>query len=134
MTDKDPSEDTNDSKKRSSIGVRKGCLYTIILFIIAIFVLVIGSEIKEHIDYAKEKMAKDDLMNTYKAAQAYFKENPKGEVTMSELEKRGLRKYPEVIIEIMNGWQSTIEIRSKHKSGKRSYQIGSRGSINRLRE
>jgi type II secretory pathway pseudopilin PulG len=127
---KNPSKDTVESDKRGSNGLSNGCIYTIVVFIVAIVALVVVSEINEHIRYAKSKTAEDNLRNTYEAAQAYFKENPNGEVAMSVLENRGLKISPNVIIEIINGRQGTLKISSRHKSDKHVFEIGPRGSIN----
>jgi prepilin-type N-terminal cleavage/methylation domain-containing protein len=85
----------------------KGFTLTELLFVLGIIVILLAIAVNIFDTYqtaAREAIAQDDLKKAYKAAQAFWTENPiQGTVTVGDLAAYGFRTSPNVRFGLLNG-------------------------------
>jgi len=75
--------------------------------------------------------ANADAKNAYTAAQAYFAENPTGNVTLDLIKTTGFRETTDVVTAITASKDtlSTLEITASHPDGTLTYKVDENGTI-----
>ncbi len=100
----------NDQKKN------KIRLLPIFLLIVVIFV-IISIYLPSYLSYRENKIASDAGKNAYTASQAFFADHPKEKVTISMLQKYGLKIDSRVDLTVIDGHKDSLKLQSKYKTG-----------------
>jgi len=74
-------------------------------------------------------LARSDVKNAFTASQAYFIDNPAGNVTVTNLTNCGFRTSDNVVVTVNNGTVDNLEITSVHGAGDTTYTINTYGII-----
>ncbi len=70
-----------------------------------------------------------DIKNAYTASQAYYTDYPLADVALSDLVSYGLKIKDGVEIDVLQGEQPNLKIRSHHQDGTKEFTINAAGDI-----
>jgi len=121
-----------DVKKPEVTGCRKsvgwGCLISIVL-ISAIVGYVMYSATHNRKVRGANSAANSDVKNAYTASQAYFTDYPDGTVSLSKLTSYGFVQSSDVILTVISGSQTNLQLTAAHAKGSKTYTVNSGGKI-----
>lgn len=106
-----------------------GCLVVIISLIIAYNLIVKYPRFFGGNTRGYNSMANAYAKNAYSAAQAYFKDHPKGIVALPLLKKYGFVQSKDIEIRIISGTKSELKISSGHLRGNKTWTIDAEGKF-----
>ena len=78
-----------------------------------------------------DKTAESDIKNAYVAAQIFFVDNPKGQVTLERLREAGFRASEGVTAVVEKGGEDSLSIKTWHEKGATVFHIDAAGGITR---
>jgi prepilin-type N-terminal cleavage/methylation domain-containing protein len=74
-------------------------------------------------------LARSDVKNAFTASQAFFVDDPEGNVTTANLSNYGYTASDNVALTVNNGTLDNLEITSVHGAGDTTYTVNSYGII-----
>lgn len=101
------------------------------MIIVCILGIIAAIAIPQYVNYRNRPLneqAKVHALQAYKAAQAFFQANPKGQPTEKDIEKFGYRGSPDIFV-MMEGGKENLVIRTEHRKGKKTYRIDAKGEL-----
>ncbi len=110
---------------------KRGFVHVVVmdgLIIIAILGIIAAIAIPQYINYRNNKQAESHAYQSYQAAQAYFRSDPKHQPTQKDLEKFGYQNSPDILITIEGGKEDLV-IRTQHTKGRKEYRVNEKGEI-----
>ena len=101
----------------------------IVICIIGILASVAALSMTSYRIRGYNMLARSDVKNAFTASQAYFIDNPTGNITVTNLTNCGFRASDDVTVTVNDGTVDNLEITSQHATGDTTYTINENGLI-----
>ncbi len=98
---------------------------------IAILAIIAAIAIPQYVDYRNRNLNKEARAHAYQAygaAQAFFRANPKGYVTLRDISHFGYRSSPGVVVTI-SGDREHLAISAIHLKSNKAYRMDAKGEL-----
>jgi len=101
----------------------------IVICIIGILASIAALSMTSYRTRGYNMLARSDIKNAFTASQAYFIDNPAGNITEANLSNYGFRTSDGVTVTVNDGTVGNLELTSVHTTGDTTYTIDKNGLI-----
>ena len=101
----------------------------IVILIIGILSSLAALSLTKYRTRGYNMAAKVDVKNAFTASQAYFVDNPDGNVTVTIISNYGYTASDDVTVTVNNGASDNLQITSVHGTGDTTYTVNAQGVI-----